>query len=141
MAKLEELEQQYADAGGSRRLCNCCDQTPRDVWEFDNIPAVLRVQVSNIVDGALGTTDNSKSLYEFIAKEIAHEHGRANLAGSGYTGEEAVHLCLRHENNIVVWLDCVELSFRVIERILGNMTNTSGIWKGYQFRLPMLLRS
>jgi len=55
-------------------------QPPADVWEYIAIPQKLRVQVSNIVEGALGPVRDygwsSGPIYKMIADEIAHEHGR-----------------------------------------------------------------
>jgi len=41
-----------ADLYSSRQAAQ--DKTD-DVWEYERVPAALRVQVSNIVEGALGT--------------------------------------------------------------------------------------
>lgn len=97
---------------------------PRDVWVYDQIPSILRVQVSNIVTRALGTTDayirnNSSDLYAAIADVVAHEHGRASLSSAG-SAQQKVHRCIQTETEVPVWLDCVELCFRLIERVRGN---------------------
>ncbi len=91
-----------------------------DVWEYDRIPNVLRVQVSNIVSGALGDAEyrgrDPEEAYRAIVRAVAHEHGRARLAGNWYLdASEELHECLRNETDLLVWLDCVELTFRVIE--------------------------
>ena len=107
-------------------LYSSCTASPPDLWVYDRPPSKLRVQVANIVEGALGTTEehrerNSRAIYKFVSEEIAHEHGRTNLTG----GREGHHQgqvlgCIRTELDLNIWLDCVELSFRCIERFRGS---------------------
>jgi hypothetical protein len=105
------------------------EQEPQiDVWLYDQIPQPLRVQISNIILAALGSVDqysydNAIQIYEYIRKEVTHEHGRDSLVERPYsTGQAAgdVHICLRTESNVDVWLDIVELSFWCIENTRGN---------------------
>jgi hypothetical protein len=96
-----------------------------DVWIYDQIPDVLRVQVLNLIRDALGTTNSysdydASPLYELIATSLAHEHGRVALANSHAGYPENVHACVLKESDISVWLDCVELAFRVIKNTRAN---------------------
>jgi hypothetical protein len=91
----------------------------QDVWNYDEIPRRLRVQVSNIVRQALGPirdySSSSGGLYTQIRDTVAHEHGRLRLAGDrGDRADTEVHACILSENDLFVWLDTVELCFRVI---------------------------
>jgi AbiJ N-terminal domain 4 len=108
------------------------DRPSGDVWEYDNIPPALRVQVSNIVRDALGPVrdygDSSGPVYTTIRDTVAHEHGRAQLAethgGSGHhRARNQVHTCIQTELDLLVWLDTVELSFRAIEMYFGRLDN------------------
>ena len=97
-----------------------------DVWVYDQVSDKLRVRVSNIVKDALGTTreyaNNSRGVYEMISNAVAHEHGRGEyLFGHDDGGWYNVHECLRAEPNIDVWLDLVQLCFRSIERLFGQL--------------------
>jgi hypothetical protein len=100
-----------------------------DVWIYDRIPDVLRVQLSNIVAGALGSINqygpNSRSLYTLIRDSVANEHGRARLTSSTFDQEpwNEVHTCIRSEQDLIVWLDVVELAFRCIERVYGELSD------------------
>jgi HEPN domain-containing protein len=91
-----------------------------DVWSYDQIPSRLRVQVSNIVSGALGTDDNAAAIYEYVSREVAHEHGIAGLARQQGKPFAEVHDCLRASQNTLLWLDVVELCLRLIERYCGR---------------------
>jgi hypothetical protein len=96
-----------------------------DVWNYDDIPQVLRVQVSNLVKAALGRVDDYSSdsafgIYEAIREYVAHEHGRDTLAGERKEPAIDVHDCIRQEAHILVWLDVVELSIRSAERLRGS---------------------
>ena len=96
-----------------------------DVWTYDQIPQVLRVQVSNIVADTLGPVRDygysSGGLYDRIVKTLAHEHGRTRLAANDQRSNVQLHGCFRSEQDLLVWLDAVELSFRVIENAMGRM--------------------
>ena len=54
-----------------------------DVWLYDGIPDVLRVQISNIVRNALGVvreySNNLEEVYAYICRTVANEHGREQL--------------------------------------------------------------
>ncbi|MBR0986540.1 STM4504/CBY_0614 family protein [Bradyrhizobium liaoningense] len=100
-------------------------QQPDDVWAYDSIPDKLRVQVYNIVVGALGTTNeyasnNANELYRFVSESVAHEHGRHNLTAHPRKAPADVLGCISGERNILVWLDCVELCFWCIEQYRGK---------------------
>jgi hypothetical protein len=106
-----------------------------DVWTFDSIPKVLRVQVSNIVKGALGTARAMEEyrptpLYDAIDRVVSHEHGIHSLSG-GNSGEENVHGCLLRESDLLIWLDCVEATFRIIE-------NRRGRWNDHQRKMASI---
>jgi hypothetical protein len=83
------------------------------------------VQVFNLVRGALGrrieySDYDAEPIYQFISESVAHEHGRRRLASSSRYYENDVLECITAEREILVWLDCVELSFRCVERFRGE---------------------
>lgn len=97
-----------------------------DVWEYEKIPDKLRVQVFNLIKGALGTTDSYNSLssagiYKAIVDAVAHEHGRHRLTSYPDSYREDLLACVTTEADRAVWLDCVELSFRAIENMRGKL--------------------
>jgi HEPN domain-containing protein len=102
---------------------------PGDVWVYDRIPQRLRVQVYNIMKAALGTTreyaaNDAIGIYQFIAKSVAHEHGRDNLTNlHRIAHSDDVHGCIRNEGDMLVWLDCVEFSFRCVETFRGKLSD------------------
>lgn len=100
-------------------------ERPDDVWIYDQIPAVLRVQVSNIVQGALGQVEeysdwSSGPLYRYIRDAVAHEHGLTGLIRRPELPWTEVHTCIRSESHLMIWLDTVELCFRAIENNFGK---------------------
>ena len=94
-----------------------------DVWLYDQIPQKLRVQVSNIVKGALGTSFqdayDSTEIYDLVRHRVSHEHGRDSLAGDAHP-EVDVHKAIRAGHDVLLWLDVIELTFRCIERFCGK---------------------
>ncbi len=97
-----------------------------DVWQYDHASSALRVQVSNIVKGALGPVQeygkSSVEIYTFLCNAVSHEHGRGHLSkGSGTRSHAGVHTCIRTEPDLLVWLDLVELAFRSIENTFGHL--------------------
>jgi hypothetical protein len=100
---------------------------PGDVWEYERIPAKLRVQVYNLVKGSLGSTakdaydDQAIEIYEFISESVSHEHGVHRLSPHSSNHKADVLGCIQSETQLPVWLDCVEFSFLCIERIRGKL--------------------
>ncbi|HEY6255150.1 MAG TPA: hypothetical protein VIY51_05090 [Xanthobacteraceae bacterium] len=96
-----------------------------DVWDYDSIPDVLRVQVSNIIRGALGLVDaypeGSAAIYGAIRKGVAHEHGLDWLVNQSYNAADDVQQCLRTTHDTLLWLDLVELAFRYIVGWTGRL--------------------
>jgi hypothetical protein len=83
--------------------------------------------VSNIIDGAIGTRSVNRhyslaAIYRFVRESVTHEHGRDFLFSSLLDHDEDVHECIRNEDNILVWLDVVELTFRLLERAASDYT-------------------
>jgi len=82
-------------------------EQPGDVWEYEQIPHVLRVQVSNIVKGALGgrfiDQYNSMQIYELIRETVSHEHGKDFLANQRDAAAD-VHSAIR-TSSVGIWLN------------------------------------
>jgi hypothetical protein len=100
------------------------DHSAQDVWEYDAVPGKLRVQIFNLVTGALGAVNqysdyDAGPVYNLISETVAHEHGRHRLVLRSGNRHADVHDCITGEGELLVWLDCVELSFRCIERLRG----------------------
>jgi HEPN domain-containing protein len=99
---------------------------PPDLWEYDTLPQKLRVQVSNLIRRALGRTSSHEAryasghIYDLIAESISHEHGRKSLTANAQDNQADVLGCVEVGTDILIWLDCIELSFRCIERMRGN---------------------
>jgi HEPN domain-containing protein len=95
-----------------------------DVWVYDKVPPLLQVQIANIIERALGSfakhgRRSSLPIYKFVTREIAHEHGRSSLSGESHAPYDVL-ACVRKEQSARVWLDVVELSFRLIEKYCGK---------------------
>jgi len=103
------------------------EQRSGDVWVYDTIPTVLRVQVANIVEDALGPVRDygysSGDLYRLIRDTVAHEHGRQRLSLKEFDErpKSQVLACIRSEQDVLVWLDLVEIAFRCIVLNLGRL--------------------
>lgn len=61
---------------------------------------------------------DSTEIYDFVRETISHEHGRATLTGERHPTADVLDAIL-HEQDVLVWLDVVELSFRSVERFCG----------------------
>jgi AbiJ N-terminal domain 4 len=113
------------------------DQPPGDVWEYGNIPHVLRMQVSNIVEGAFGPVRDhgysSGGLYKLVCDTVAHEHGREKLSqGLDERPRAQVLACIRSEQDLLVWLDAVEVALRLIETYQGRIGEHDRRMKGIE---------
>lgn len=101
-----------------------------DVFTYDDLPQKLRIQIVQIWDDAIGNNEDyhnsymqgdTKGAFEFIAKTLRREYGVHNLVPSSYDGRTNFRTELREflqsDQNVLTYLDVIELSFRVIDRI------------------------
>jgi hypothetical protein len=103
-----------------------------DVYQYENMPEPLRVQIIHIMKDALGDPDayNSRTVqyHKIIYETLCREYGVFSLSGStsrrgpDYIGE--VYNFLLGETDIEKVLDVVELGFRVIDRLCREYTFT-----------------
>jgi hypothetical protein len=96
-----------------------------EVYQYDDIPNPLRVQIVHIIRDAIGINkevygriSRPKETYEFIHEKICREYGVFTL-GKGNYGENheenVLNFILQQEETEKV-LDVVELTFKYIER-------------------------
>jgi Domain of unknown function (DUF7014)/AbiJ N-terminal domain 4 len=104
-----------------------------DVWVCDQIPDRLRVQVSNILKDAAGTSDRAVAIYQYVSREVAHEHGMTSLATKPDDPAADVHACLRTSKNPLLWLDVIELCFRLIEKYFSEYNQSA--WQARGIRI------
>src|ERR1700761_8002137 len=96
-----------------------------DVYQYDDLPDALRVQLVHIFDGALGSLEEYydgykkvQGTYKLIVDILCREHGWFSLPGT--TRESEAHykqlraFLLEHQD-IDQLLDAVELSCRAID--------------------------
>jgi hypothetical protein len=97
-------------------------EQPGDVWEYEQIPHVLRVQVSNIVKGALGgrfiDQYNSMQIYELIRETVSHEHGKDFLANQRDAAAD-VHSAIR-TSSVGIWLNQISPEITLFNDHLGD---------------------
>ncbi|MCB5176792.1 STM4504/CBY_0614 family protein [Microvirga lenta] len=99
-----------------------------DIFQYDSIPEKLRIQVWNIVKAAIGRSYvtryesySAEDIYKAVHRAVAHEHGRETLAKTFLPQDaDVVERALKAEEDLLVWLDVVELCFRAIERLLSK---------------------
>jgi hypothetical protein len=102
------------------------------------------VQVSNIVNGAVGAVgidDKAAGIYQYVSRQVAHEHGIASLTPRPGDPAADVHACLRTSQDTLVWLDVVELTFRLIEAVYGDFNEHALRARGVTISRPKLPRS
>lgn len=93
-----------------------------DVYVYDDIPENLRVQVVHIWRDAFGNYDSygsrAPSTYEFVYSTLCREYGLFTLVEfeSGNRLQDLANFLLSTEDVEKV-MDCVELSFRCIDKI------------------------
>lgn len=102
-----------------------------DVFEYDNIPAPLRVQIVHIISEAFGKdrygSSEADEAYSFIKKTLCKEYGLFELVKfQSSARDEVLNYLLKVEGAERV-LDIVELCFRIIDKhIRENRTYWSG---------------
>ena len=102
----------------SKRQRRAKDEVP-DVYQYDNIPSPLRVQVVHIIRDAIGDDSwagdsQSNRLYAELHQMLARELGVFQLANRNDPKENLIEFLLK-ETSVEKVLDLIELSFRVIQ--------------------------
>ena len=94
------------------------EQTEPDVYQYDEIPETLRVQVWRIFRKSIGHINQP---WDYARETIAQELGRTTLANFKNPQEDCLSF-LRSEQNVDYWLDLVEILARIIDRILRQFS-------------------
>lgn len=97
-------------------------QGQAEVYVYDDVPPALRAQVVHIWNDAIGQdtgNDPVFELWQFLHNAMAREKGVLALGQFGSDKERCVSWFL-HSADTDDALDMIELSFRVIERFLGE---------------------
>lgn len=95
-----------------------------DVYQYDDIPDPLRVQVVHIWRTAFGDPSeygsNVPKLFKFINDTLCREYGRFNLSDRREGYFDAVANFMLQSSSTEEVLDVIELSFRVLDRIVRD---------------------
>jgi hypothetical protein len=103
-----------------------------DVYQYDTIANPLRVQIVHIITDAIGVDkerynqpDRTADAYKFIHETVCREYGLFTLGKGSYneTHKECVLNFILQQEETEKVLDVVELSFRFIDRFIGDKLN------------------
>ncbi|WP_375460884.1 STM4504/CBY_0614 family protein [uncultured Enterovirga sp.] len=101
-----------------------------DVYEYSIISKKVRIQVVQIIKDGLGpyydSFGNTASgpLYDFIVKQVRRDVGVHQLVGHARHPEAELFKWLEEVNTTDDWLDAVELSLKVVDRVVKAHPNT-----------------
>ncbi|MBN3897837.1 MAG: hypothetical protein HWQ41_21980 [Nostoc sp. NOS(2021)] len=94
---------------------------PPDVYQYENIPSTLRVQIVHIMNDALGDHGNQTTIesFQFIHDTLCREYGKFSLIEKQFLDYEnyigdVINFLIKCNNTNQI-LDVVELSFRLID--------------------------
>ena len=93
-------------------------QSEPDVYQYDEIPEALHVQVQRIFEDSIGPYDlhsyrNNNEAWCFIREAISREIGKLTFAGKRSPFDDCIAF-LHSEQNVEQWLNLVEFGMRVI---------------------------
>ena len=102
-----------------------------DVYEFEDIPEKLRIQIVHILDETLGIpsnnsfertyyNDDNREAFAFLHKTLCHEYGLLALKKDAKSDAEAVLRFFLETEETEEVIDVVELSFQLIEQHLDK---------------------
>lgn len=102
-----------------------------DVYQYDEIPEPLRVQVIHIWDEVLGnerdyhdhySPDGPRQAYAIIVETLRREYGVFRLPGSSRDDDHRSELCayLLKQTDVERVIDAIELSFRLVNNATRN---------------------
>ena len=102
-----------------------------DVYQYDDIPQTLRIQIAHILGETLGKpsanssgytyyNDDNKEAYAFLHKTLCREYGLLALEKDAKSDFEAVMGFLLTTEETEEVIDVIELSFQLIEQHLDR---------------------
>lgn len=93
-----------------------------DVYVYDELPHTFRVQVVHIVKDAIGKSHKSNKIYQGIHDILCQEYGEFCLSDSRFSSidESVFNEFFLNEKSVEKCLDVIELSFRLIDRMIGD---------------------
>ncbi|MEQ8541555.1 MAG: hypothetical protein RIB93_29350 [Coleofasciculus sp. D1-CHI-01] len=92
-----------------------------DVYQYDNIPRPLRVQIVHIMHDAMGNVHSrhTENIFQLIHDILCREYGKFSLSDDVYVRgidhDNDVLKFLINSNDVEQVLDVVELSFKAID--------------------------
>jgi hypothetical protein len=95
-----------------------------EVYSYDEVPAALRVQVVHIWLDALGRSserDPVRSRWDFLGSTMAREKGLMQLIGHDTSQHQCIEW-LRGKATHEDALDMIELSFRMLDRVMRKLS-------------------
>ncbi|MFM2482288.1 STM4504/CBY_0614 family protein [Celerinatantimonas sp. YJH-8] len=112
-----------------------------DVYQYDDIPNKLRVQIIHIVKATIGTRENTtpyggpticEQVYQKIHQILCKEYGVFSLANKNYSSDfESVYEFFLKTDKFEECLDIIELTFKVIRNYVkpnqGQFEREAGI--------------
>ncbi|MCY4383695.1 MAG: hypothetical protein OXE44_11165 [Nitrospinae bacterium] len=103
----------------SRRMRRA-EKTEPDVYQYDEIPETLRVQVYRIFSKSIGNSyyklfNERNKIWDRLRETIAQELGRITIAHQDEPRKDCLHF-LQSEQDIYQWMDLVELGMQAIDQ-------------------------
>ncbi|MEJ5137714.1 MULTISPECIES: STM4504/CBY_0614 family protein [Acinetobacter] len=92
-----------------------------DVYQYEEIPKQLRVQIIHIIKDTVGIENNSSKsaeVYDFVHKALCREYGRFSLGETFESNSQALFNFFLTEKNYEYCLDFIESFFRLIYRVV-----------------------
>ena len=95
-----------------------------DVYVYDNLPSVLRVQVVHIIEDAFGVdhyeSECAEKAYESIRNKLCREYGLFELTECPKSAKHSIFNFFLDEESVERALDVVELCGQVISRFIAT---------------------
>lgn len=107
-----------------------------DVYQYNDIPQELRVQIVHILNDTIGTArvfyksnDNEpEEIFKFMNETLSREYGLFTLIDKAKSNREIVMNYISREQNIERVLDVVQISFQYIDKVIRDD------FKNYEYR-------
>lgn len=92
-----------------------------DVYQYDDIPKHLRIQITHIFKDVLEDRSNDyveSEIYLEVHETLCKEYGKLSLGELYDPAKEAVINFIHEEKNIELCLDVIEVFFKVVEKYI-----------------------
>ncbi|WFL76584.1 hypothetical protein P7228_11320 [Altererythrobacter arenosus] len=116
------------------------EQPASDVFEYDELPSKVRVQILMNIDECIGTVEDHRNsaeeIYKTIVKELREELGRGNLTGRRtHSFAQELHEWFGNMASLPEAFDAVELFAMLVRHVTRGRSQATEVFESHIARI------